>query len=375
MRSPVVIRATAFRPGRVEVTGDYSLIRRDALAWRLALADLLGTAGRRDHGRTAAIALRRRIAIGRFRRLAAAPSRVVVERSGAMGLGVDWIGDRRCRGFRIGVDAFSPDLSRAPGNHRQQECTDEHRKHRLAVLPLSRVRRVLGYLFGLALRLVVRIRHHKNSLGVDRTNRGPLRKFQTFRRRAARLRKNLRNICRALRLETAIPLMETSMKIVLAPLLVCLTAFSAMAADDAAKQHATDFAAKAAMSNMFEIEAAKIEIASGKADDAKQFAQDMIRDHGKAGPVLNNAAKQDGIELPAALDAEYTSKLAALRQSDAANLDQAYLSTQVTAHEEAVNLFDRYSKQGPDGQLKRTAAKILPDLRMHLTRIRGLTLK
>ncbi|MBB4440174.1 MULTISPECIES: DUF4142 domain-containing protein [Rhizobium] len=165
------------------------------------------------------------------------------------------------------------------------------------------------------------------------------------------------------------------MKTVLASLLVCLTAFSTTAADDASKQHATDFASKAAMSNLFEIEAAKIEIASGKADDAKQFAQDMIRDHGKAGPVLNDAAKKDGIELPAALDAEYTAKLAALRQSDAANLDQAYLSTQVTAHEEAVNLFDSYSKQGPDGQLKRTAAKILPDLRMHLTRIRGLTSK
>jgi putative membrane protein len=169
--------------------------------------------------------------------------------------------------------------------------------------------------------------------------------------------------------------METSMRIVLASLLVCLTGFSAAAADDAAKQHAADFAAKAAMSNMFEIEAAKIEIASGKADDAKQFAHDMIRDHGKAGPVLNDAAKQDGIEPPADLNAEYSAKLGALRQSDAANLDQAYLSTQVTAHEEAVNLFDSYSKQGPDGQLKRTAAKILPDLRMHLTRIRGLTSK
>lgn len=82
-----------------------------------------------------------------------------------------------------------------------------------------------------------------------------------------------------------------------------------------------------------------------------------------------------GIELPAALDAEYTAKLAALRQSDAANLDQAYLSTQVASHEEAVNLFDSYSKQRPDGQLKRTAAKVLPELRMHLTRIRGLTSK
>ncbi|MBY5324743.1 DUF4142 domain-containing protein [Rhizobium leguminosarum] len=165
------------------------------------------------------------------------------------------------------------------------------------------------------------------------------------------------------------------MKIVLASVFVCLTALCASAADDAAKQHATDFAARAAISNMFEIEAAKIEIASGKADDAKQFAQDMIRDHGKAGPVLIDAAKKDGIELPAALDAEHAAKLTALRQSDAANLDQAYLSTQVASHEEAVNLFDSYSKQGPDGQLKRTAAKILPELRMHLTRIRGLTSK
>ncbi|MGZ2432981.1 putative membrane protein [Rhizobium redzepovicii] len=169
--------------------------------------------------------------------------------------------------------------------------------------------------------------------------------------------------------------METSMKTALASLLFCLTAFSTTAAENASKQQATDFASKAAMSNLFEMEAAKIEIASGKADDAIQFAQDMIKDHGKAGPALNDAAKQDGIELPAALDAEYTAKLTALRQSDAANLDQAYLSTQVTAHEEAVTLFESYSKQGPDGQLKRTAAKILPDLRMHLTRIRGLTSK
>jgi putative membrane protein len=165
------------------------------------------------------------------------------------------------------------------------------------------------------------------------------------------------------------------MKIVLTSAFDRLTALYASAADDAAKRRATDFAARAAMSNMFEIEAARVEISGGKADDAKQFARDMIRDHGKAGPLLGDAAKRDGIELPAALDAQHTDKLTALRQSDAAYLDQAYLSTQVTSHEEAVNLFDSYSKQGPDGQLKRTAAKILPDLRVHLTRIRGLTAK
>ncbi|PZM16443.1 DUF4142 domain-containing protein [Rhizobium tubonense] len=165
------------------------------------------------------------------------------------------------------------------------------------------------------------------------------------------------------------------MKTLLAHALLLLATFPVLAADDAAKKHATDFATKAAMSNMFEIEAAKVEVAKGKANDAKRFAEDMLKDHGKAGPFLVDAAKQDGIEIPTSLDAEYRQKLAALQQSDTANLDQAYLSTQVTAHQDAVELFTNYSKEGPDGHLKNTAAKILPDLRMHLTRVEGLTSK
>ncbi|MGO6831393.1 hypothetical protein ACC786_11710 [Rhizobium ruizarguesonis] len=34
----------------------------------------------------------------------------------------------------------------------------------------------------------------------------------------------------------------------------------------------------------------------------------MIRDHGKAVALLGDAAKRDGIELPAALDAEHAAK-------------------------------------------------------------------
>jgi putative membrane protein len=118
------------------------------------------------------------------------------------------------------------------------------------------------------------------------------------------------------------------MKIALATALACLTSLFGAAADDGAKQHATDFATKAAMSNLFEIEAAKIELTKGDANDAKQFAQDMLTDHGKAGPLLSDAAKQDGVELPVVLDKERAEKLEALQNSDAANLDQAYLSTQ-----------------------------------------------
>ncbi|RFB88604.1 hypothetical protein B5K11_24290 [Rhizobium leguminosarum bv. trifolii] len=165
------------------------------------------------------------------------------------------------------------------------------------------------------------------------------------------------------------------MKLIFQACLFVVIAASAFAADEAARQKATDFAARAVMSNMFEMEAAKIEAAKGAAEDAKQFAADMLKDHGRAGPILADAAKEEGVQLPPALDDEHKKKLEALQQSDRENFDQAYLSTQVTAHEEAVSLFADYSQSGPDGALKRASQKILPDLRMHLTRIKGLTSK
>ncbi|MBX4896958.1 DUF4142 domain-containing protein [Rhizobium bangladeshense] len=157
--------------------------------------------------------------------------------------------------------------------------------------------------------------------------------------------------------------------------LLFLLAAPAFATDGAARQKATDFATRAALTNMFEVEAAKIELAKGKAEEAKQFASDMLKDHERAGSTLADAAKEDGIALPAALADEHNKKLEALSQSDQENLDQAYLSTQLTAHQEAVALFADYSQNGPDGALKRASQKILPDLRMHLTKIQGLTSK
>ncbi|WP_112437326.1 DUF4142 domain-containing protein [Rhizobium sp.] len=163
------------------------------------------------------------------------------------------------------------------------------------------------------------------------------------------------------------------MKLVIFSLAACLISMPVSAADDVgAKQ---DFAQKASMSNMFEIEAAKIEIAQGRAADAKQFAQDMLRDHSRAVAPLAEAARSDGVSISQSFDKEHQQKLDALRNSDAANLDQAYLSTQVTAHQQTYQLFEAYSKEGPDGPLKNAAAKMLPDLHMHLTRVQGMANK
>jgi len=135
------------------------------------------------------------------------------------------------------------------------------------------------------------------------------------------------------------------------------------------------FAQKAAVSNMFEIEAAKIAVEKGRDETAKAFARDMISDHGKAAGELLKAADSQKITLPTALDVEHQKKLDALKAASTTDFDQAYLSTQVSAHEEAVILFDGYAKKGAAGALKSFAETTLGTLRTHNVRIHGLTTK
>lgn len=134
-----------------------------------------------------------------------------------------------------------------------------------------------------------------------------------------------------------------------------------------------DFAEKAAVSNTFEIEAAKLVLDRGKDPAAKTFAADMISDHEQAGIALANAAGEEHVQLPAGLDDEHREKLEALKSSSDQDFDQAYLSTQISAHEEAVSLFEHYAKNSSGGPLKSFAEKTLGTLRTHTIRIHGLT--
>lgn len=141
-------------------------------------------------------------------------------------------------------------------------------------------------------------------------------------------------------------------------------------AQDAAS---TAFAQKAAQADMFEIEAGKVAIARGKDDAAKQFARDMVMDHTKSSTDLKSAVEAEKIELPTGLTKENTDKLAALEVASDADFDQAYLATQVAAHEEAVAMFTSYVKDGPDGPIKNFATATLGTLRTHAIKVHGLT--
>lgn len=127
------------------------------------------------------------------------------------------------------------------------------------------------------------------------------------------------------------------------------------------------FADKAAVANLFEIETSKLAVKMSKNKDVLAFANKMITDHTKAGTAFKAAVgKATGVTPPAEkLDEAHQGKLDDLKGKTGEDFDKAYIDAQQDAHDEAVSLFDSYANNGDDAALKAFAAETLPTLKAH----------
>ena len=75
---------------------------------------------------------------------------------------------------------------------------------------------------------------------------------------------------------------------------------------------------------------------------------------------------------PATLDKKHADMLEKLKAASGKEFTQAFLTMQMQAHKEAVDLFERYSKEGDDAKLKSFATETLPALRAHLQEVQKL---
>lgn len=134
-----------------------------------------------------------------------------------------------------------------------------------------------------------------------------------------------------------------------------------------------DFVSEAANSDMLEIGAAKIAEEKGNAEE-KKFAKEMITDHSKTTSELKGLVTSGEVkaELPTQMDSAHEKKLQKLRDTSAGNFHLEYDPMQVSAHKEAVSLFERYSKSGDNPKLKDWAGKTLPILQHHLEMAQAL---
>jgi putative membrane protein len=139
-----------------------------------------------------------------------------------------------------------------------------------------------------------------------------------------------------------------------------------------------DFVKQAAMSDMFEIQSSQL--AEQKSDDAptKSFAQKMVTDHTKTSSEVKSmvsSGKLKGVELPTDMSSSQKSMLDKLKGLNGKDFTKQYHSDQVSAHKDAVSLFQRYGKGGDNDQIKNWASKTVPALEHHLQMAQDLDKK
>jgi putative membrane protein len=127
-----------------------------------------------------------------------------------------------------------------------------------------------------------------------------------------------------------------------------------------------DFIKEAATSDVLEIDSSKLAQQKGNATE-RTFAGQMTTDHTKTSSELKSMVSGDlKAAIPTALDDSSQKKLDKLRDAKPEDFASEYDPMQVSAHKDAVSLFERYAKGGDDPKLKDWAAKTLPALQHHL---------
>ena len=129
-----------------------------------------------------------------------------------------------------------------------------------------------------------------------------------------------------------------------------------------------DFVTIAAQSDMLEIESSKLALQKADNDKTKTFAQKMIDDHTATSTELKGLVSSGKVKVsaPSSLDKAHQAKLDKLAKLQGKDFTKQYDDMQVSAHKDAVSLFERYAKDGDNPDLKAFAGKTLPHLQEHL---------
>ena len=135
-----------------------------------------------------------------------------------------------------------------------------------------------------------------------------------------------------------------------------------------------DFVQKAAMSDIYEIEAGKIASQKAQSDTVKNFGQMMVDAHSKTTEELKGLVQSENIkvDLPTKLDSKHQGLIDDLSSASNVAFDKTYAQQQIAGHKDAEDLFEKYAKRGDNAALKQFAQKTLPVIQQHLAEAKKL---
>jgi putative membrane protein len=129
---------------------------------------------------------------------------------------------------------------------------------------------------------------------------------------------------------------------------------------------------KAALGDMFEVEASKLALERSKVEPVREFAKMMVDGHTGTSAELMPLAEAARVMPPTALDKDHLDKLEALRTAKDQDFDDIYIDQLTAAHSAALDLHKDYANNGKDTGLQAFAAKVAPVVDAHLVAVKAL---
>lgn len=133
-----------------------------------------------------------------------------------------------------------------------------------------------------------------------------------------------------------------------------------------------EFIRKAALSGMLITHSSDVALKRGLSGDDKVFAQSVLDAHTKSNKELRSLAEKKGVTLSGEFDEKHQGKLDKISKASDANFAERYLEGQISAHKDAIDLFEAQAEKGKDPDLKAFAASTLPHLKSHLEQAKRL---
>lgn len=128
----------------------------------------------------------------------------------------------------------------------------------------------------------------------------------------------------------------------------------------------TNFAVKAGQGGMTEVKLAALALQKSKNAGVLAFARKMNADHTKANAKLATIVKSEGMMPPSDVGAMNEAVMGKLEGLSGAAFDSAYLSSQVTAHQQMLALLQKEAAAGSDAKLTAFAKTTVPTVQAHL---------
>jgi putative membrane protein len=130
----------------------------------------------------------------------------------------------------------------------------------------------------------------------------------------------------------------------------------------------------AANGDMFEIQSSQLALQKSRSPQVRRFAQHMIDDHTRMSTELSSAVRTTGpsLTVPTAMDSRHQAAMSDLQGVTGRAFDRMYLTAQINAHTEALQLHQSYAQNGDDPALRRVAAGAVPVIQGHLDEARRI---